>query len=52
MPNRAIEAKVTFSLGAGDPELEWVGVGVQFTSIPGVVQKSLRDFIDAIPEQL
>lgn len=52
MPNHAIEAKVTFSLGAGDPDLEWVGVGVQFTSVPVVVRQSLRDFVDAIPEQL
>lgn len=52
MPNHAIEARVTFSLGAGDPDMEWVGVGVQFVTLPIGVRQSLRDFVDAIPEQL
>lgn len=52
MPNHAIEAQVSFSLGAGDPDLEWVGVGVRFVVLPGIVRQSLRDFVDAIPDQL
>jgi hypothetical protein len=52
MPNHAIEARVTFALGAGDPDLEWLGLGVQFISVPHSVRQSLRDFVDAIPEQL
>lgn len=52
MPNHAIEARITFSLGAGDPGMEWVGVGVQFVKLPTVVRKSLQDFVAAIPDQL
>jgi hypothetical protein len=52
MPNHAIEARVSFALGAGDPDMEWVGVGVKFFTVPNSVRQSLRDFVDAIPEQL
>ena len=52
MPNHAIEARVMFSLGAGDPDMVWVGLGVQFLTLPLVVRQSLRDFVNAIPEQL
>jgi c-di-GMP-binding flagellar brake protein YcgR len=52
MPNHALEARVTFALGAGDPEMDWVGVGVRFVSVPMIVRKSLQDFVAAIPEQL
>lgn len=50
MPHHPIEAKVAFALGAG--ELEWVGVGVRFVSVPAGVRQSLRDFVLAIPETL
>ncbi len=52
MPHHPIEARIAFALGAGDPELEWVGVGVSFVGLPAIVRRSLRDFVDAIPEQL
>lgn len=52
MPHHPIEARVAFALGAGDPDLEWVGIGVRFVGLPIVVRQSLRDFVDAIPDQL
>lgn len=52
MPYHPIQARIAFALGAGDPELEWVGVGVRFLEVPHSVRQSLRDFVDAIPDQL
>lgn len=50
MPAQEIEAQVAFALGAGDPDLEWAGVGVRFVAVPGGVLRSLRDFVAASPE--
>lgn len=52
VPAHPIEAQITFALGADDPDLEWAGVGVQFVELPPIVSRSLRDFVDAIPDHL
>ena len=50
MPHQPVAARVAYTFGAG--ELDLVGVGIQFLSMKPGMRRSIRDFVEAIPEDL
>ncbi|MBI4913690.1 MAG: PilZ domain-containing protein [Acidobacteria bacterium] len=50
LPSDSFTGRVTYALGAGDSDMTWVGIGVQFLEMGPALRNSLQALVDGIPD--